>query len=190
MQKGIAVGKDRWRALGADWRPGDPRQFAVWAALVAPRGRQLAWQILKDPMLAEDALQEALLQAWRKLDQLRHPAASGAWFGRIVLKCCNRLLRQSMLLLETEAADRRPQPDEQMLRGDLRRRLQEAAGSLPVREREIYQLIMLEGLSQEEAAAQTGLSVDFIKNSMRRIRQRLRRMLPAPGAEMACLLAA
>src|SRR6476646_3809929 len=52
-----------------------------------------AASILGDFHLAEDAAQEAFLEAWRDLGQLREPAAFAGWLRKIVFKQCDRITR-------------------------------------------------------------------------------------------------
>ncbi|HEY2407083.1 MAG TPA: sigma-70 family RNA polymerase sigma factor [Polyangiaceae bacterium] len=52
-----------------------------------------AFARLRDRALAEDSAQEAFLDAYRVLDQLREPAAFPAWFRRILLKQIDRIQR-------------------------------------------------------------------------------------------------
>src|SRR5215471_18216502 len=52
-----------------------------------------AFSVLRDFQLAEDAAQEAFLEAYRNLSKLREPAAFGGWFRRIVFKHCDRIMR-------------------------------------------------------------------------------------------------
>ena len=54
-------------------------------------GRAFAW--LGDHGRAEDAAQEAFVDAYLHLDQLREPAAFPGWFGRIVVKHSDRQSR-------------------------------------------------------------------------------------------------
>jgi len=53
-----------------------------------------AYAILGDVHLAEDAAQEAFIQAYRDLAKLDAPAAFPGWFRRIVFKYCDRLRRR------------------------------------------------------------------------------------------------
>jgi RNA polymerase sigma-70 factor (ECF subfamily) len=51
---------------------------------------------LGDAGLAEDAVQEACLQAFLGLDRLRDPVRFGPWLIGIGLNCCHRLRRQRL----------------------------------------------------------------------------------------------
>jgi RNA polymerase sigma factor (sigma-70 family) len=59
-----------------------------------PAARRVALYIMRDSVAAEDAVQEAALQAWEKRGSLRDPSAIDAWFGRILVNTCMRELRQ------------------------------------------------------------------------------------------------
>src|SRR5215470_4181880 len=53
-----------------------------------------ATSILGDYHLAEDAAQEAFVEAYRELPNLREPAAFSGWFRTIIFKHCDRLIRR------------------------------------------------------------------------------------------------
>ena len=69
---------------------GDESAFAVIARDVHGRFKQVAYRILRDPYLAEDAMQQALVEIWRKLPQLRDPERFDAWSHRILVHACYR----------------------------------------------------------------------------------------------------
>src|SRR4030042_2681891 len=56
-----------------------------------------AFSILGDSHLAEDAVQEAFLEAYRKLGSLRTPEAFITWFRRIVFTTCSRIRRRTSI---------------------------------------------------------------------------------------------
>lgn len=63
----------------------------AFAALIAPRLDRLfatATLILRDRSRAEDAVQEALVRAWRDLPSLRDPARLDAWLRRLLVNAC------------------------------------------------------------------------------------------------------
>jgi RNA polymerase sigma-70 factor (ECF subfamily) len=69
-------------------RNGDSEAFAVLAASVVDRSYAIARLILRDPELAEDATQDALLRAWRDLPSLRDAERFDAWLYRLVIRAC------------------------------------------------------------------------------------------------------
>src|SRR4030095_8715520 len=78
-----------------------------------------ATSILKDYHLAEDAAQEAFVDAYRELASLREPAAFVAWFRAIIFKHCDRMTRRKRPpVAELEAAftvaSMEPSPEENL----------------------------------------------------------------------------
>src|SRR5262245_51088506 len=53
-----------------------------------------AYAVLRNSALAEEIAQEAFVTAWRRLHQLREPAAFSGWLRRIVISHCNRFMRR------------------------------------------------------------------------------------------------
>jgi RNA polymerase sigma-70 factor (ECF subfamily) len=69
-------------------RRGDREAFAVLVHQVSDGLYAVAQRILRDPGLAEDALQNALVLAWRRLPKLRDPDRFEAWIHRILVHAC------------------------------------------------------------------------------------------------------
>jgi RNA polymerase sigma-70 factor (ECF subfamily) len=67
---------------------GDQEAFAILATGHVDRCYALAYRILRDPHRAQDATQQALLNAWRDLATLRDPEKFDAWLHRIVVQAC------------------------------------------------------------------------------------------------------
>lgn len=67
---------------------GDKQAFATLAAARADRYLSIARRILRDLHLAEDASQQALLNIWRDLPQLRDPGRFDAWSYRLLVRAC------------------------------------------------------------------------------------------------------
>jgi len=116
-----------------------------------------AARIQNDFQRAEDAAQDAFLEAFRVLPQLKEPAAFPAWFRRIVYKQCDRYRRrksfQESVSEETEdTPSDRPNPDEAMAFRERRRAVRKAIGELPDLEREAILLFYFGGQAQREIA--------------------------------------
>ena len=69
-------------------RRADREAFAVLVHQVSDSLYAVAYRILRDPGLAEDALQNALVLAWRRLPKLREPDRFEAWIHRILVHAC------------------------------------------------------------------------------------------------------
>jgi RNA polymerase sigma-70 factor, ECF subfamily len=67
---------------------GDHQAFEALARVAADRLFAIALLILRDVTLAEDALQEALLRAWREAPRLRDPDRWDAWLRRLIVNAC------------------------------------------------------------------------------------------------------
>jgi RNA polymerase sigma-70 factor (ECF subfamily) len=67
---------------------GDEEAFAALVPAAVDRLVAVAYRILRDPGLAEDATQQALLIAWRKLPTLRDVDRFDAWTYRLVVNAC------------------------------------------------------------------------------------------------------
>ena len=78
---------ERIRTLNAA-QNGDAEAFGSLYAEIAPELYRFALWYLKSPENAEDAVQEACLNAFKKLKSLKKPQAFKAWFFRILANCC------------------------------------------------------------------------------------------------------
>lgn len=76
------------RGLVERARKGDHDAFTELARGAATPLDQAARLILRDPELARDAVQEALIRAWRDLPGLRDPDKFDAWLHRLIVNVC------------------------------------------------------------------------------------------------------
>ena len=81
-------------SLIARTRNGDMDAYGQIARRFQDMAYGYAYSILGDFHLAEDAAQEAFLEAHRQLPKLREPSAFPGWFRRIVFKYCDRMTAQ------------------------------------------------------------------------------------------------
>ena len=138
-----------------------------------------AYAILGDFHLAEDAAQEAFVQAYRDLKQLREPAAFPGWFRRIVFKHCDRITRRtaaSKAPLEAAAnvPCSEPHPAEAAEKRQMREAVLAAIRALPENERTATTLFYIDGYSQEEVAVFLEVPVTTVNNRLASSRKRLR----------------
>jgi RNA polymerase sigma-70 factor (ECF subfamily) len=74
-------------------RSGDHDAFSVLVRASVPRLLGAATLILRDQDRAQDAVQEALMLAWRHIRALRDPEAWDAWLYRLTVRACYRLAK-------------------------------------------------------------------------------------------------
>jgi RNA polymerase sigma-70 factor (ECF subfamily) len=75
-------------------KAGDLDAFAHLAKASSPRLKGVANLILRDSDRAEDALQDALLLAWRDIRALRDPDAWDAWLRRLTVHACYKAAKK------------------------------------------------------------------------------------------------
>ena len=157
---------------------GDEAAFeSLLRPLVEP-GLRLALSMLGDRRDAEDATQEALTRAWRKLHQLRPGMPVRPWFFAIVANQCRNVRRTPWFRLTSlvEAVGHRPAPEPKVEHLDLERGMRQ----LSLADRGALFMHFYLDLSIEEVAATLGVSPAAAKS---RIYRACRRLRPAVALE-------
>ena len=136
---------------------------------------------------AEDVLIEALLKAYRHLDQLRDQEAFRPWLAQIARRVCLRLKEKSALapLLQLsqleeegrEIADDHPSPEAQLQTGHMKDLLDRAINGLPLVYRQVYEWRDLDDVPGEEVARKLGISLAAMKSRLHRARALVRERL-------------
>jgi RNA polymerase sigma-70 factor (ECF subfamily) len=162
---------------------GDAEAFGVLVDRHHGRCLRLAVHLLGDAAEAEDAVQEAMLRAYRFLARYQEQERFGAWLTRIVVNQCRsaaaRRRRALPHALDWGTTDGVVAPDDDaMARRD---ELHRALAHLPTDQREAVVLRYADDLSYDEMAAATGVSVAAMKMRVQRACRRLRALL-APAA--------
>jgi len=149
-----------------------------------------AYSVLGDFHLAEDAAQEAFIQAYRDLNALREPAAFPGWFRRIVFKHCDRITRGKRLPTVPldavlEAADNAPGPAEAAESRETRETVLSAIHALPEQERTVTTLFYINGYTQKDVAEFLEVPVTTVNNRLHSSRTLLKeRMVQMVNDEM------
>jgi RNA polymerase sigma-70 factor (ECF subfamily) len=135
---------------------------------------RVALLMLDDSAAAEDAVQEAVLRAWRRLPQIRDGRAVGPWFMAIVANECRSVRRRrwwSTLRLPERPEGPAPAIDEPSIRAvDLARAFQR----LTPQERMLVHLYFYEDMPLDHVAVAAGLSLSAARSRLYRALRRLR----------------
>ena len=143
----------------------------------------LAYRLLKDPLDAEDALQEVFIKVHEHAASFEPKATVGAWLNRITANHCLNRLRQRHFQesLDPEEAvslpDASASPLEALEHQDLARRLEDLLALLPENQRRALILKRFGDLSYQEIAAEMGLSAQAVDGLLKRARQFLKKAL-------------
>lgn len=132
---------------------------------------------VRDHAVADDILQEALVQFWRKLDTLRDEGAAGAFLRQIVRRKLVDVHRRKALELPADTLEAAaPEDDfgELELTAALADYLPTAIGALPDAYRDVLRAVDLKGVTQKAFAKTQGLPYSTVKSRYRRARQLLR----------------
>src|SRR5262245_45675196 len=86
---------ERVATLVSRARSGDDDAYGALVRRFQDMAVGYAYSMLRDFQLAQDASQEAFLEAYRVLHGLREPAAFPGWLRRIVFKHCDRIRRSA-----------------------------------------------------------------------------------------------
>jgi RNA polymerase sigma-70 factor, ECF subfamily len=176
---------------------GDSGAVSDLATTYGPRIQQLAMRYVRNWEDAEEVAQDVLLKVSRKIGDFRGDAALSSWIYRITFNTAMSRLRASRVRRHADAAamaeagtghdrDQRAQrepadwsamADDEVMRGEMRRRLIAALQDLP----QVYRLPVLlrdiQGLSTEEAAAVLRVKPQTLKSRLHRGRLVLRERL-------------
>ena len=160
---------------------GDPAAARALVARKLPRLLALAGRMLGDPAEAVDVAQEAFVRAWKQAPGWRPGGARfDTWLHRVALNLCyDRLRRRREVVTDNppEQPDDGPAPDRGLEAKDVGDRVAAAMRRLPDRQREAIVLCHYQELSNIEAAAMMGVSVEALESLLGRGRRALRAAL-------------
>lgn len=149
-----------------------------------PRLRRVLNRITRDCDAADDAVQEALVKAWRNIRQFEGRARFSTWLTSIGIREAYRVIRHARhetLDMRDSVGERIPdwgnQPDEIFESREFLAAIDEALGELPPDYRTAVVLRDVEGLSTSETAEVLGIGERALKSRLHRGRMALRAQL-------------
>jgi len=190
---------DRWTALSDEEivnRVVDG-QTALYEVLMRRHNERVyraARAIVRDEDEAEDAMQQAYVNAYVNLRQFDRRAKFSTWLTKIAInEALGRARKRGRYDAvdfteeENQAVERQPSnnPEHEAFAGELRTLLEASIDELPDGLREVFMLREVDGLNTAETADCLGVSEDVVKTRLSRSRAALRNQL----AERAGILA-
>jgi len=160
---------------------GDRDAFDALARLTGDRCMAIAFRILRDFDLADDAVQSALLIAWRDIRSLRNAQAFEPWLHRILTNACYREAKrrrrrsEELWLIPVQPVHG---PDEYAT-VDHRDQLERAFRRLTVEQRAVLVYHHYLGLPLPEVAVRIGIPLGTVKSRMYHAKRALRASLDA-----------
>lgn len=158
----------------------DQRAFEALTVSIHPRLFRVAQGILRDPMAAEDATQQAFIDIWRYLRRLRDPARFEAWAYRIVVNACRDEVKRRPDWVSDEVV-----PEVSAIGADPfgavidRDQLSRGFARLSVDHRAVIVLRYLLDLPVEDAAEALGVPPGTVQSRLSRALASLRAVLEA-----------
>jgi len=152
-----------------------------------------AYRLLGNAADAEDAVQDALLSAYKHLDQFRGQSQMSTWLTAIVNNCARMQLRrrprQTHISLDEQfgeaeehslcelLAGRGPSPEENCANSEANAYLRQLVRQLSPPQRRAFELRDLDGLSTSQAARALGVTDGTLKAQLSRARTNLTKLM-------------
>jgi RNA polymerase sigma-70 factor (ECF subfamily) len=162
---------------------GDHAAFDALATAAYQHLFAVGSKILRDPYMAEDAVQDALFRAWRDLRGLREPARFDAWLHRLLVHACAdqgrnaRRRRMEVSGIEVERAE----PEDDVRRIGDRDELERAFLQLSIEHRAVLVLVHYVGLPATEVATILGLPSGTVYSRLHYATREMRGILGRPS---------
>jgi len=169
-----------WEELVVEAQGGNQESFGQLIRRFQDMAVGYAYSVLGDFDLAEDAAQEAFIQAYRDMPSLHEPKAFPAWFRRLVFTRCARMIRGKRIVTvpinaaALEAPSHKPNPAQTAQQRELQEAVLRAIRSLPENERAVTTLFYINGYSMAEVGEFLEAPVTTIKRRLHSARAKLR----------------
>jgi RNA polymerase sigma-70 factor (ECF subfamily) len=176
-------------ALAAACRSGDLRAYERLYAMHGARMKNLARNVLGNPIDAEDAVQDTFLKVQRSIAGFRGQSSFVTWTYRILINTCydarrSRLRKKEVANDDSEETPRF-EPRAPGAHPSLRMALERALEKLTRRQRDVFLLYEVEGFHHAEIAGMLEITATASKNTLFQAKKNLRLMLEPPRSSAA-----
>ena len=141
----------------------------------------VAKRAVSDPQVAEDGLQEALVQIWKGAKEFRGDSQVTTWMYKIVFRCCIDAVRKE----NVRKAEALPDDAENLIGSSTgfesqiadKLLISAALAELEPGHREVIELVWLKQLTHEEASERLGVPIGTVKSRTSRAQARLKEVI-------------
>lgn len=171
-----------------------PHEECLKAAITSymPRLYGIAFRALRNAEDAEDALQDALLSAFKNVSRFKGEAQITTWLTAILINSVRMLIRRKVarrmvsldqisedtrVSIENLIVDEAPGPEELYTKIEERKKLERVSERLSPRMRIAFRLVVLNGLSTHAAGQALGISTGTLKTRLFHARRRVSEIL-------------
>ena len=163
---------------------GDREAYDTLIERFQPMAYALAHRALGDHHLAQDVVQEAAIEVFMHLSQLKEPDAFPGWFRQIVFRQCTRGLRRATLpwislAAVSESLLTENNPEEVAVQEEVQATVRRAVAALPKPERLVTVLFYGCRYSYTEVSAYLKIKLPTVKKRLHSARQKLKVQLQA-----------
>ncbi len=144
---------------------------------------RFALNIVRDEDLAKDIVQESLIKAWEKRNELNLIHNLEAWCMQVTKNKAldklrsKHLKRTDLFEVQFDTRKERDTPYVVMERNDVLARIKGLIAELPERQREVMQLRDIEGFTYKEIAETLEIDINLVKTNLFRARRKLKESL-------------
>jgi len=161
-------------ALAAACRSGDLRAYERLYEIHGARMKNLARNLLGNPVDAEDAVQETFLKVHRSIAGFRGQSSFVTWTYRILINTCYDARRSRLRKKEVANEDSKESPG-----------IERALAELTQHQRDVFLLYEVEGFRHAEIAGMLEMTETASKNTLFQAKKSLRQMLEPPHGSAA-----
>ncbi len=168
-------------SLARGWQRGDEASARAVVDRYADALGAVAYGILNDHSLAEEAVQESFARAARTIRQLKDPQRIGSWLVTIARNAAYDLHRKRAIRRETPLAGvdaaTAADPGRDARRNELADRIRSVVATLPEDQRDLFLMKYMADMSYAAIAATLGITPEAVSQKLWRIRRKLQQEL-------------
>lgn len=167
-------------------RNGNLQSFRKLIGISSPFAFSVAFRMLGDEDLAKDIVQEAMVTIWSKLRKIRSAGSYKTWLYRIVVNKCYDQLRRKKKIPEERADEKTwalisnriaEGPDNHLENRETAIVIDLLTEKLSPKQKSVFILVDLEGMTPEEVSGITGMSKKNIKANLHYARKNIGEMI-------------